>query len=303
MQFILDAFCQLEGLGAASGLVYRHPQLYLISDYSSYLYRYNLPENQLDKIALFADSREFIAKPEKFDFEAIVEYDHALLLFGSGSTPRRNTLVRYDLTAASGVGQATKAEQYDLSLLYQTLRQTAQLNHDELNIEGVIQHQAEWLFFQRGNGVQAQHGIFVVQGDIFKQADLQADSLGQPRAQHHTADSSLRVQFVPVQLPVVDQVSSGFTDAVLVENTIYFLASAENSSSTYTDGEVLGSFIGRMDLKNRTIQEVQLISTRHKFEGLSLYQQSAETIEFLLCEDNDTEQLSSTLYKLSLLLS
>jgi len=39
------------------------------------------------------------------------------------------------------------------------------------------------------------------------------------------------------------------------------------------------------------------ISDKHKFEGLTLYQKTATQIEFLLCEDTDTEELESTIYK------
>jgi hypothetical protein len=41
------------------------------------------------------------------------------------------------------------------------------------------------------------------------------------------------------------KVRSSFTDAILVDNSIYFLATAEDTESTYDDGEVLGSLIGR----------------------------------------------------------
>ncbi len=300
MQFILKAFQEIEGLGAASGLVYHQPRLYLISDYSSYLYCYELEQGQLNKIALFADSREFIPKPEKFDFEAIVKYGNALLLLGSGSTPRRNSLVRHNLSdSQADQGSTVATRQYDLSALYEKLRQTAQLNDHELNIEGAVYHQSQWLLFQRGNGAQAQNGIFIVQGNLVSDLSLSGNDV-RPDASIHSNNIVQAVEFVPLQLPVVNHVPSGFTDAILVGETIYFLASAENSSSTYQDGEVLGSYIGCMDLNTKTIQDVQLISTCHKFEGLTLYQQTPHKLEFLLCEDNDTEQLSTTIYKLTL---
>lgn len=308
MQFILKAFQEIEGLGAASGLVYQHPRLYLISDYSSYLYCYDLDEIKLHKLALFDDSREVIPKPEKFDFEALLQYDNALLLLGSGSTQRRNTGVSYDLAGSPDNERSanSKPRQYDLSALYQKFKYTAQLSESELNIEGAIYHQEQWLFFQRGNGEQAQNGIFVVQGNLFQRADWQVNTLDKAGFQDENIqhaeilDASHPVEFVPVQLPVINQVTSGFTDAILVGQTIYFLATAENSSSTYHDGEVLGSYIGCMDINTKTVQDVQLISTCHKFEGLTLYHKAPHKLEFLLCEDNDTEQLNTTIYKLTL---
>jgi len=45
---------------------------------------------------------------------------------------------------------------------------------------------------------------------------------------------------------------------------------------------------------------VQQISTKQKFEGLTLYKKTPTQIEFLLCEDNDKEESNSTIYKLIL---
>jgi hypothetical protein len=48
------------------------------------------------------------------------------------------------------------------------------------------------------------------------------------------------------------------------------LATAEDTESTYDD-EVLGSLIGRINLKTMKIDFTQKISSTHKFEGLTLY--------------------------------
>ena len=42
------------------------------------------------------------------------------------------------------------------------------------------------------------------------------------------------------------------------------------------------------------------ISDTQKFEGLTVYQNTNDTIDFLLCEDKDTEVLETTIYKLSI---
>ena len=78
------------------------------------------------------------------------------------------------------------------------------------------------------------------------------------------------------------------------------MATAEDTQSTYNDGEVLGSLIGRINLKTMKIDFTQKISSIHKFEGLTLYRNSKEKIEFLLCEDKDTEVLETEIYKLTL---
>src|SRR5699024_3034829 len=92
----------------------------------------------------------------------------------------------------------------------------------------------------------------------------------------------------------------GFTDAVLLDGEIYFLAAAEASDSNYKDGDVLGSLLGVIDPNSMKIKNEQLISTRHKFEGLTLLEKENEKISFLLCEDPDKNANESIIYKLSL---
>jgi hypothetical protein len=48
------------------------------------------------------------------------------------------------------------------------------------------------------------------------------------------------------------------------------------------------------------LQHYFQISQKHKFEGLTLYKKTATHIELLLCEDNDTDELVSTIYKLTI---
>ena len=47
------------------------------------------------------------------------------------------------------------------------------------------------------------------------------------------------------------------------------------------------------------IIDVQLLSEHQKFEGITLYKESENELEFLLCEDNDTETIEAEIYKLN----
>ena len=106
------------------------------------------------------------------------------------------------------------------------------------------------------------------------------------------------INFQNIKLPKIKHVETSFTDAILVNDKIYFLASAEDTLSTYDDGEVLGSIIGCIDIVTFKIDFTTQISDTHKFEGLTLYENSESHLEFLLCEDNDTEKLETKIYKL-----
>ena len=132
--------------------------------------------------------------------------------------------------------------------------------------------------FQRGNGINSKNGI------IFSNEDIE----------------NRVFKYVPFDLPKIKNIATSFTDAILVDDTIYFLASAEDTNSTFEDGEVLGSIIGTIDLKTMKLINTIQISDKHKFEGLTLFKNTATQIEFLLCEDTDTEDLETTIYKLIL---
>ena len=163
----------------------------------------------------------------------------------------------------------------DISKLYQKLKNFASIADDDLNIEGVIIDLENYYFFQRGNGENSKNGLFVYNKE------------------------TKEIQFTSIKLPKIEDIEATFTDAVLVDEIIYFLAAAENTTSTYNDGEILGSFIGSFNLKDMKLHFIQKISDTNKFEGITLYNKSETEIEFLLCEDNDTEELVSTIFKLS----
>lgn len=274
--FQLKPLLSIQGVGAASGLLLQQDQLYIISDSSSFLYHYSLSAATLQKTPLVAAAEDHIEKKRKFDLESLCLKGKALYLFGSGSTAQRQSLFCYDPDSQS-------VQQQDLSSLYAEFRLTAQLGGDELNIEGVVYDDEtelpRWIFLQRGNGLNARNGLFVVSGDAL--------------------DAQAHIVFIPVRLPAIGRVEASFTDACLYNNKVYFLAAAEDTTSTYDDGEVLGSLVGRINLNTLQLEAVQQISGQHKFEGLTVLQATDQSLEFLLCEDNDTDLLESTIYQLA----
>jgi len=271
-KFKLELFFQILGIGATSGLVFENDSLFLISDSSSFLYEYNFKTEKLDKIELFENSQESIAKKDKPDFESILKNENSILLLGSGSTEKRMILAEYNL-------KNKKSSSDDLSELFSKISESSGVDKENLNIEGVVNYQNKWLLFQRGNGFASQNGIFVLE-----------ESLTNPSL----------ITYVPIILPKEKGVNVTFTDAVLLDNKIYFLAAAENSNSTYEDGEVLGSWIGVLHPLTFEIEFIQKITNINKFEGLTVYKNTKTEITFLLCEDNDSEILKSDIYKLTI---
>jgi hypothetical protein len=270
--FKIKSEFNIAGISCASGLVYRGNSLFIISDNSSFLYEYHLLEKELTKIKLYVDNQENIPKKDKYDFESIALKGNKLHLFGSGSTSKREKGITYNLKTKT-------IEEKDLSKLYKNIKQTNSISDEDLNIEGALFHNEKWHLFQRGNGANSRNGIAVLNDNF---------------------DDNGTIDFIPIQLPKIKHVETSFTDAILVEDKIYFLATAEDTSSTYYDGEILGSIIGGMNSKTFEIEFTKKITDTNKFEGLTLYSKTNDNIEFLLCEDNDSEVLESTIYKLVL---
>ena len=269
-KFNLQPLFQISGIGSASGLVYQDNIVFIISDNSSYLYEYHLNKKKLNKIKLFENSQDNIPKIDKFDFESITKKGNKLYLFGSGSTSNRNKRISYNL-------ENKTVKEKDLSKLYRKLKKYAAITDDDLNLEGAFYSNQNWYFFQRGNGAQSKNGIYIYNKE------------------------KKGISFTVIALPKIQNIEATFTDAILVETKIYFLAAVENTTSTYDDGEIFGSYIGCITLDTLELNFTQLISSTNKFEGLTFFKNSNQEIEFLLCEDNDTETLETTIYKLSIL--
>ncbi|UPQ79546.1 hypothetical protein M0M57_01605 [Flavobacterium azooxidireducens] len=271
-KFKLELFFQILGIGATSGLVFENDSLFLISDSSSFLYEYNFKTEKLDKIELFENSLESITKKDKPDFESITKIGDSILLLGSGSTEKR-------MISSSYHTKTKKSITTDLTKLFEKISESTRVDKENLNVEGVLKFENKWFLFQRGNGLASQNGIFVL-----------SDSLENPS----------KIDFIPIILPKEKGVHATFTDAVLVEDQIYFLAAAEDSNSTYEDGVVLGSWIGTLHPSTFELLSIEKITNSNKFEGLTVYKNSKNEITFLLCEDNDSEILKADIYKLTI---
>jgi len=273
----LEVFAEIDGIGSASGLFIKGDLLYIIGDNSAYLNVYNIKTKALQKIQVLFDEKlsqlENIPKPLKPDFEILCQHGDKLYILGSGSTPKRNLIIEFDLKTHQII-------QKDLTKTYDNLKSIARINDQNFNLEGAIFTGKTWLLFNRGNGMDAKNGIFEIEGTDLTKAEW--------------------IKFNSFKLANIDHVESSFTDATLVKNEIFFTATAEDSQSTYTDGKILGSFIGSIDPQSLKLIFSHKISGSHKFEGLTLLHQNEQTTTFLLCEDRDTEELKTIVYKLAI---
>ena len=268
--FQLQLLLKIIGLGSASGLLYSNNILLAIGDNSSFLYEYNFTNKQLQKHPILENASENIIKKLKPDFEAITQFENNIYIFGSGSTQNRNIMVQLDARTKKPI--ATN----DLSALYQTMQNFGEIKPDDFNLEGAIYDGTNWYLFNRGNGKNSKNAIFTIGGNNL------------------TNDFS--VIYNKIKLPKIKGIETTFTDAVWVNNKIYFLATAEDTQSTYDDGEVVGSIIGSINPETMKVEFTKKITKTAKLEGITVYEKLASSITFLLCEDNDTDVQESNFY-------
>ncbi|KAB1155025.1 DUF6929 family protein [Flavobacterium luteum] len=273
-KFTLELLYQIIGIGSASGLIYKDNTLLVIGDNSGFLYEYTINSKNLKRIPLVENPLENTPKKDKNDFEAITRFQDQIYVFGSGSTENRNKMIQIDATTKQVVSTT------NLKDLYLAMQNFGKIKSEDFNLEGAIYDGERWFLFNRGNGSKAKNVVFTIQG------------------KNLTNDYTILSN--NFKLPKIKGVPTSFTDAILVDDKIYFLASAEDTTSTYDDGDVLGSIIGSIDINTMKIDFTKKISKTQKFEGITLYQKSKNQIEFLLCEDIDTEELVSSIYKLKI---
>ena len=273
-KFTLELLFQIIGIGSASGLICKDNSLLIIGDNSGFLYEYQMDSKNLKRHPLLENPIENTLKKDKADFEAITQFGDSIYIFGSGSTEKRNKMIQVNATDKKII--ATN----DLSDLYAVMQNFGDIKPEDFNLEGAIYNGESWFLLNRGNGSSNKNVLFTIEG------------------KNLTNDFAILSN--DYKLPKIKGVRSSFTDGIIVGDSIYFLATAEDTESTYDDGEVLGSFIGSINLKTMKIDFTQKISSSHKFEGLTLFTNSKEKIEFLLCEDKDTEVLETEIYKLTL---
>ena len=276
-KFKLELLFKIIGISSASGLFFNGNSLYIISDNSHMLYEYHTGSETLDKTPLVAKDYtgplENVPKKDKPDYEAITAKGDYLYLFGSGSTENRNLIGRINIKTKEVFPHL------DATDLYLAMQSFGEITPENFNIEAAVNDGDIWYLLQRGNGKSGQNGIFTLEGNI--------------------ADMFFQIIYNPIDLPKIGGVQASFTDAVKVGDKLYFLAAAEKSSSTYLDGEVTGTLIGSIDLETMKVVNTQIIG-QNKFEGITLYKDNGNTLEFLLCEDKDDNEAVSNIYKLTI---
>ena len=270
---LLKLFILVNGLGAASGLVYHKNQVYVVADDLPYIYSYNLKNSQQRQYALktIIPINE-MKRSDKLDVESLVYHKNKIYGLGSGSKSNRNEFHVLDL-------KSKETLRYDLTKLYQEVRTRLEIDEKDFNIEGFQYHKGKSYLFNRGNGKNNLNAIITFEG-LPHESDLN------------------ELKLIQIKLPEINGYLTTFSDAIILKNKIYYTATIEAESTVQKDGEVKESILGLIDLKTFKVESYQIIAQNQKIEGLTLYKKSCKDLTFLFSEDNDDDSKESKIYQL-----
>lgn len=277
---------------AGSGLAIAGDTLWIAQDDANFLGRVDLTNGAVDAVPLargeggvrlFDDGRG--NKKHKMDLEALIPLpDGGLLAIASGSSSRRfrSVLVR--------PGEEPRV--IDAPAFFGALAADRAFAGVELNLEGGVAFRRAgrtWIrLFQRGNGDTSLGPV------VDATAEFPLDALLEDRP---AAPSALTAY----ELGDAAGVRLTFSDAAAGPGgETAFLASAEDSSNTITDGSLHGVVLGRIDALTREarygrIYEADGRPSSRKLEGLAW---DAASRRWLAIEDADDASKASRLVTL-----
>ena len=233
------------------------------------------PVEGLDRFSEAAGTKRL--KPDlEVACPAVVDGEPAVLLLGSGSSPRRMRGILVHLVDGEPVVTAA-----DLTPLYEHTAGALGLPVDQLNLEGAARHEDRVRWFQRGN---LAAGIASASVDLSLEA-LVAAVLG-------GADGAA----VPVGHPLrydlggVEGVGLAVTDAVaLPDGRMLLSAAAEDTPTAVDDGPVVATALALVDDEAVVAVEPlpEVDGHVHKVEGLALRAVEGGTVQLLAVVDDD----------------
>lgn len=221
----------IDGVISASGLVKAGNKYYVISDDAPYLYTLNSNYEVVDQHPIITLESPFLSRIEKAikpDFEALdIVGDNEIIAFGSGSkSPERDVFLRIFINGKAEV------KEYQISEFYTHLKQLKVMQNRELNIEAVAYKEGQLYLFNRGQNV------------VFKFFYEELISYFDGKISFPIPKTKL------FHLPDISGIRAGFSGAIALKKHPYiiFTASVEDTPNAYDDGEVLGSFVGILNI-------------------------------------------------------
>lgn len=276
-------FIDIENISAGSGICQTENGLWVIGDDSPYLHLIDENGEIQDKYLLSgipSSGQVNYSKSIKPDFEAIDVFNDTLLIIGSGSQAfTRDTAYVFD----------SKNRRLLLKKSLHNLYQKFYLQGDfpignSINLEGLANDGIFFYFFHRGNVCGNNRIYRVNKKEMINYLFNSQSTL--PDFTSYVFD-----------LPMINGKQSGFSGACYSpqENALYLTISVEETNDVYNDGEILGSFIGKIQINNQMnkklgywpIKDSSYLFELSKMETLYTLEGRSSGIQFFGLSDND----------------
>ena len=273
MKAIVEKTRALDSIPSGSGLVKAGGNFYLISDDSPYFFKLDSGFKVLEKNAIphHQKTTEYrIPKPQKPDYESAalgeINGEKYLLAFASGSkSPERDSLLVVNLN------DPKNGKTYSLRPFYNLIKTNANLTDADINLEGSAIIGEDLFLFNRGKNVLVQTNwakiiIFLKGGPNILAPEIKT---------------------YRIKLPQIKGIDPGFSGACQLgnENEILFTASVENTKNWIEDGEILGSFVGILNVEKLASEPLENVALLTDKNGKPVIEK-VESIEFLEREAN-----------------
>ncbi|RLD38389.1 MAG: hypothetical protein DRI74_03990 [Bacteroidetes bacterium] len=279
----IQQFISIENISAGSGICKTEEGLWVIGDDSPYLYLIDDKGETQEKYLLSkipSSGQENYSKSIKPDFEAMDVFNDTLLIIGSGSQAfTRDTAYVFD----------SKSRKIILKKSLHNLYHKFYLQGDfpignSINLEGLANDGKFFYFFQRGN-VCGNNRIYRIAKKVLLNY-LFSEKASLPEFNSFLFD-----------LPMINSNQSGFSGACFSkeENTLYVSISVESTDDVYNDGEILGSFIGKIKINNKMNKKFEYWPIKDsseqfvisKIETIYITEVNSSEIIFFGLSDND----------------
>lgn len=284
----IESFQQLNEIPSASGVEFIDQNIWMVGDDSPYLFQFDLNLNLIQKFKISSlDSmiNNRVLKTEKADFESLASDGENLFILSSGSfINRRDTLFIFSLEDFKLQSIINMRPVFDSFRLKGSFK-----NSEQINIEGLAAIKSGIFILNRGNIINQNNIYYLSYNEI---------------DQFYEKGTVENISFKKYQLPEINGFLSGFSGACINddETYLYFTSSVEATNDVYQDGEVLGSFIGRIHLESNKLEYWPLTRNNEfiktKLESISIIEHQTEFIRFVCTSDNDDG--SSGVYHLKL---
>jgi len=271
----------LPHIPSASGIVKFQNSYFVAGDDSPYLFQLT-PEYEVEDFIKIFSTKHLkngrLPKDEKADFECITVVpwgkDSDLIVFGSGSTTEKSeVLAKVDFD-----GQDHKVTTYNLGKLYNHIRKKSDAGAG-LNIEGAGFWKKNLILLNR-----ADNALIMMNFDDFKDF-VKDDKKDKPD-----------VKSVKFNLPSVNGISARFSGMCLLpgKDILVFSASVENDPNWIDSQNIVGSYLGLIDLHQleNTTPVCKMImqngkSLKNKVESVYVISNTDTDIKLLGVTDND----------------